>query len=536
MFKRIKILTLLQLSNKSRLYVKGSKRIYSHFAIRAVIVIAITVLVSLLLHVLKNILYIPVNEFLMIFILILTQGLNITVSTIGLISDLYHSKDNQILFSLAAKNDEIFISKLLVYYINEFVRNLFILIPILIGFGFISGLGVLYYFSIIIILFMLPIISVGISATISMPLTGMMNFLKRHNLISAILTLMFVLGLFYLTYLLVNQIPTPIRIVQLYNRFVVSLTLFVQRIANYGTIYTVIGKMLFGFNYLLNLLILLVAVSGLVALNYFVSKPVYFRLMSTSLENTIVKKQKSKPVETKSLFFTFFLKEFTIARRSLNELLSNYALLLTLPFFMYVLNYIYMGMNRSSFGNQVVLILNVLITLLIVTSSNTASATAITTEGYEFVLLKTAPYNTSRIAWAKLTFNILFTTLMIGLSFILFSQALPVFPKENIWWLFVFVVLVNSGHIFWSFQIDILSPKLSDYAATGSLSNNDNIAKSLTFGLWVSIFFAIISVLAFIFLKEIGWYIMIALAVGFLVWRLYSFQTYLKAYFDDIEY
>ncbi|MCK9521281.1 MAG: hypothetical protein M0R74_19995, partial [Dehalococcoidia bacterium] len=74
-----------------------------HIAIRTAIIIALTVIVSLLLHVLKNILFIPVNEFLMIFILIMTQGLNIIVSTIGLVSDLYHSKDNQILFSLAAK-------------------------------------------------------------------------------------------------------------------------------------------------------------------------------------------------------------------------------------------------------------------------------------------------------------------------------------------------------------------------------------------------------------------------------------------------
>src|SRR5690554_3452063 len=128
MLERIKILTLLQLSNKSRLYVKGSKRIYTHIAIRTAIIIALTVVVSLVLHALKNILYIPVNEFLMIFILLLTQGLNIGVSTIGLVNDLYHSKDNQILFSLAAKNDEIFLSKILVYYINEFVRNLFVLI------------------------------------------------------------------------------------------------------------------------------------------------------------------------------------------------------------------------------------------------------------------------------------------------------------------------------------------------------------------------------------------------------------------------
>jgi hypothetical protein len=40
---------------------------------------------------------------------------------------------------------------------------------------------------------------------------------------------------------IVSNIPYPIRIVQLYNRFVISLTLFMQNSAKYGLIYTIIG-------------------------------------------------------------------------------------------------------------------------------------------------------------------------------------------------------------------------------------------------------------------------------------------------------
>lgn len=203
---------------------------------------------------------------------------------------------------------------------------------------------------------------------------------------------------------------------------------------------------------------------------------------------------------------------------------------------MYVLNYIYMGINRSSLGNQFVLIFNVLISLIIVTSSNTASATAITTEGYEFILLKTAPSNTSKIAWAKITFNIIFTVFVIGISFIIFARALPVFPKENIWLLFVFINLVNIGHIFQSFQIDLLDPKLSDYAVQGTLSNNDNISKSLSTGLGISLFFGIIALVLFVFMRNIAWPILIALAFILMVYRLIMFNINLKAYFVDIEY
>ncbi len=536
MFERIKTLTLLQLSNKTRAYVRGSKRKYAQMAIRALIIVLITVVVTLLFHVLKNILYMPVNEYFFIFILILTQGLNIGVSTFGLTNDLYRSKDNQILFSLAVKNDEIFLSKLMVYYINEFIRNLFLLIPICLGFGIILSQGFLYYLTVVLLLFVLPVVSVGIASVISMPLAMALNFLKRHNLISGILTIILILLAFYLTVFLTSKIVYPIRIVQLYNRFVISLTLFIQNVAGYGTIYTIMGKLLFGFKYLLNLGIVLFVSLAILAVNYFVSKPVYFKLMSYSQEHTVKKEKKRKPKESKTLFLTFLRKEFTIARRSLNELLHDYALLLTLPFFMHLLNYIYMGMKRSSFGNQIVLVLNVIITLLIVTGSNTSSAVAITTEGYEFILLKSAPYNTSKMAWAKIAFNFFATTFIITLSFLLFSRALPVFPQKNIWLLYVFVIIVNFGHILWSFQIDLLSPKLSDYALTGSLSDNENIKKSLTNGLILAICFGLIAIVAFVFFKTYSWLIMIGLAVLFLLYRFFWFKTYLKAFFDDIEY
>jgi hypothetical protein len=193
-------------------------------------------------------------------------------------------------------------------------------------------------------------------------------------------------------------------------------------------------------------------------------------------------------------------------------------------------------MNRRTLGNDLVLVINVLIVALIVTGSNTASASAITTEGYEFILLKSAPYDTSKMAWAKILFNFLFTTFVIIISFILFAVVLPVYPKKDIIFLFVFILLLNFGHIIWSLQLDVLSPKLSDYATSGSLSNNHNIKKSLSIGLVLSLFSALLAAFAFIVIKEIGWILLIGAALLFALIRFSYFRLNLKAYFMDIEY
>ena len=118
----------------------------------------------------------------------------------------------------------------------------------------------------------------------------------------------------------------------------------------------------------------------------------------------------------------------------------------------------------------------------------------------------------------------------------LFRIALPVFNRTDIWLMFIFAFLFNASQIFWSFQIDILNPKLSDYASTGSITDNDNIKKALGNGFLVSIAFTLLSIFVFLFFESIAWILLIIMMFIWLGFRFLSFNTYLKAYFVDIEY
>lgn len=533
---RLWILTKMQLSNKMNLRIENKKRLYAKIALRALVIVIISIVMSLVLHFFKNILYIPINTYFMIFVLLVTQGLSIVSTTSGLLTDLYDSKDNSILLSLPANNDEIFFSKLLVYYIGELFKNLYLVIPLLIGYGAMNNAGVLYYINILPMVFFLPVLSVLISSLITIPIVYIKHFLSSHQIITFVLFLLLLAGAFYLTMTLVSGIPIPIRIVQLYNRFILGLTLFMQASAKYAAIYAVIGYIIGGVKALLFYGILLGVILLLVLSLWFISRPLFFNLASKSSEfaRTKIHKKDVKPM--KSLYKSFLLKEWKITKRSVNEVVQNYAGLFALPFMMYIINYIYMGMNRSTLGNNLVLVFNVMITLLLVMSSNTASATAISKEGSEFVLLKTAPTDTSKIAWAKMTINLVLSVILIFVSFLLFGWALPVFPKADIWYLFLFVILINSGHIVWSFQLDILSPKLNEYAATQSLSANTNVSSSISIGFVLSLIFGFLAAILFIFVRPLAWPILLGLGLGFMVIRFILFNAYLKAYFLEIEF
>lgn len=559
MLKRLWVLTLLQLSNKMKLKVGNKKRFIASVALKVLSIIVISAAMIFMLFFINDILMIPVNVYFVIFFIFLTQVASIVACTAGLMVDLYMSKDNQILLAYPARHNEVFVSKLLVFYINEFIKNLYFLIPLLIAFGFITDRGVGYYFNILSMLFILPLIPVLIASLLSIPLTYIKKFLENKNVVNLIIIgLSIVTALVLLTLLLV-KIPTPIRIVQLYNRFVTGVTLFMQASARYAVIYTNIGYLLFGVSVAKNYAILAGVILGLVLIVFLVSRPLYFNLACKSTEHSVKKTHKGVNKVGKNLFWTFVRKELTLSKRNIGEMLENYILIILFPFVMAALNYIYLGIGRSSFGNYLVMAFDIMISLLMVTASNTASASAITTEGFEFVLVKMAPSDTKMLCWAKVAFNLIFSTMMIFFSFLLFNYVLPdlsallnqwllelgyegtrytlpQFADLDIWLTFAVVILVNSGHILWSFQIDLLSPKLSDYASTGSLSNNPNVSQSIILGIVLSLLFGAVSALLLIDDYSSGWVRIVLLAVAFFLSRLFLFGNHVKYYFSDIEF
>ncbi|MCK7484881.1 MAG: hypothetical protein MZU97_04535 [Bacillus subtilis] len=548
--QRLWVLTLLQLSNKMKLKIGNKLRFLASLGLQFLSVIVITVVLVFILYFVNNILKIPVNVYFVIFFILITQVASIVSCASGLMVDLYMSKDNQILLAYPARHNEVFVSKLLVFYINEFIKNLFFLVPLLTAFGFINGLGFVYYLNIIVMIFLLPLIPVLVSALLSIPLTYFKKFLENKNLVNIILIILSIIVAFILLTLLLIRIPTPIRIVALYNRFVTSITMFMQTSATYALIYTNIGQLLFGIDVMNNYAIVLGVILGLVVLVIFLSRPLYFRLACKSTEHSIKKKHKGVNKVSRSIFWTFVRKELTLSKRSIGEMLENYILIILFPFVMAALNYVYLGIERSSFGNKFVMAFDIMISLLMVTASNTASASAITVEGYEFVLVKMAPSETKNMCWAKVAFNLMFSTMIIFLSFLLFNYglpqlsivinsvlnnlgvpgtrySLPQFSDLDIWLTFLTVILVNSGHILWSFQIDLLAPKLSDYASTGSLSNNSNISKSIVIGI-VKLSLQVRAPARPLMLIEdytTGWIRIVLLAIVFFLARLYLLRT-----------
>ena len=88
------------------------------------------------------------------------------------------------------------------------------------------------------------------------------------------------------------------------------------------------------------------------------------------------------------------------------------------PYVVFIMASIFSAVERNELGHTMTIVFTAFIVLIMASASNTSSALAITKEGSEFVLLKTAPANTTNMAWAKIFFNIIFSSIMIVVSFL----------------------------------------------------------------------------------------------------------------------
>ena len=124
MFRRLWILTLLQLSDRLNLKkYKNSTKLATSITISIVGLILFTLLYCGILYVLCDLIMIPKNQTILTFIIFATQVLSIIACTHGLNKTLYYGKDNMILLSYPANHHEVFLSKLLVYYVYEFIKQ-----------------------------------------------------------------------------------------------------------------------------------------------------------------------------------------------------------------------------------------------------------------------------------------------------------------------------------------------------------------------------------------------------------------------------
>ena len=541
MFKKLKILTLLQLSD--RVKVKKDMTIPQKLGVVGKTILGMGVsygIFDLLFFLIFGLINFKASENLLILVLFLMQVLSIVSCTISLSDTLYISKDNQMLLTYPVKHIYVYISKLVVAYILELYKSLLFTFPLFMAYAtMVSGvMSVNFVISLIFYSIILPLFPVLIGAIISIPFVFFGKLLKKVNWLKAVMTLVLFVGLGVLTGFIIKILPNPIRIVALYNSFIKAFEEVVDNVNKFSLYNMFIGRALYGNKPLLNDLFAFLSLLGIAIVAVGVSLPLFFKLASSANEHSVDKQYGDKNVVHKSTFFTFMRKELTLSIRNIGDFASNYLFLFILPFVLLIISAIFVRIDRNDLGVSMTYGFIGLITLIMLSASNTASATAISSEGTEFALLKTAPGKTSNIVWAKILINAILSFISLTITFILLSIFLDEFVVQSrLWIVYVFVLLIDIGLILWSIQLDILNPNMKEYANSQNRGEIKNFSTSILIGVIVSSIFSAILILIYISKLDISIIaiVLIGLALLFDGGRLYLLVNYMNAYFHDIE-
>lgn len=548
MTKSLNALVMMQLKDKIDLsFIHSKKQLISKIILSVLSIIAVTAVIYLLfmiskmLNIFSLVDMVPVSVVVVVFTIM--QILSIITCTYSLMKNLYFAKDNQVLLTFPVTTNQIFISKLIVFYIYEIIKNLYFIFPLFFAYGLINGASIIFYFWLPICILIISLLPVSIGAFLSIFAMGIAIFLKNNNIVKwSIFAICVGLGIWAVVYV-ISLIPEDIDIVGSWGTLFWDIQDFLTSFNAYAypfrmlvdmTIGTYKGLVLIPFTIttLLVLLITLAFIGIMFLLSFLISKPLFFKMASTPFEYK--RKVNDGHLKNKILkpFYSSINKENRVIFRTADEVYNLFAIAILMPILILLLNTIFASMSTRLLGQHMCVSFNLLIIGLISMASNNKIASVFSREGSAGYLIKTRPntYHSSLVA-KFVTYAVVISTSII-VSVIIFAtfNSLSVF---NIILFGISCILIYLNHLLWSAEMDIMNPQNMQYSTTGNHISNPNETKSTISMLFLAFVFFGISLFLAVENVNVAWLKVSIVALALVLYRIWSFYSKVKYYYKE---
>ena len=457
---------------------------------------------------------------------------------------LYFAKDNAFLVTMPTNNHTLFLSKLIVCLIYEFIKNVNYILPFLIAYGLNMGLPVLYYLWIIFTVALTTLTSIALSGCLSIPLMYVIIFVKKSRTLE-VFALMAFMALFTLGLVkLIAVIPENINLIRDWGKIYWAIQDFLKAFAEKTVIFDYFLQMVTGMQYgiasfnpfriapLLTLGAAILLVGLCCVIVFFVSKPLFLKMMSSPFEykknELIIPRKNRKRGVLVSAVWQNIIQTF----RSPAILYTVLAVGLMTPVAIYLQNKIIAAMDTAIFGNHLAVVFNVLIVLLMTLSSNVNMASVFSREGASAYVDKVNPAPYSVVLGSKLVLGGVVNVISITVSVIIINVFANLGVVSTVM-LCLGICGVYVAHLFWSAEMDVMNPQNLQYQTTGSEQKNPNETKSIIAGFLSSAIFAFIT---FFLMQEnvrVAFIKTAIVALIFLLARVYLFFTRVKLYYKE---
>lgn len=422
--------------------------------------------------------------------------------TMTLTNSLYFSKDNQVLITFPTSPNVLFLSKICVHFIYELKKTFTFIVPVFIAYGLLSHVSLFYYIWIALMIILVSAFIVTLAGLLSIPMIFIKSFCTKYRFVWIAL-LVIVLGLItWGVIAIINKIPENIDLVRSWAKVSNAMDSFLTWFVNsffavyifticmcgmyqhfqmtMFTKYTYIGS-----------LTLLAVVVVLFALNYFISRPIYLKLISSKFEYN-KSKTMNKPNRLCPSKFSTLIYESAKDLRNGELIRTTIALLVVAPIAVLTLNKLYAAINTALFGAYLTIAFNVLIILLFVLSHNISAGSVYSRDGESLYMLKTMPKQSINLLFSRLGYYMITSTILLGVTSAMFLIFAPM-SWIDATLMFLSLLMMVFVHIIVSAEMDFLHPQSALYRTEGLASKNPNELKSTILAFALSfIFFGIV--------------------------------------------
>ena len=463
--------------------------------------------------------------------------------TVGLTKSLYYSRDNMVLLTLPALPIQVYLSKIIVFFVFEVKRNFGFMVPLFVAYFITHGYAFKFYIWMLICFVFISLFTVSVGALLSIPAMWIANFFRQHkwlqmsSLVIAVTASVF--GLFYAISLIPENIDivgnwgtTFWKIQDILNAYTTKFSLI------YGISLMFLGvtKNLVATLPFLPTLLRFSALIGVTvvffALGLLVVRPLFYSMASKPFEY-LKKQTKAKPNRVRSRRHSAVYTEFLIAVKSSDRIFSNVGIFVAIPILIYLLNKIFLAMNTKALGDSMVTAFNVLIILLIALNANCYASSIFSKDGRSSYLIKTQPSKYPILILSKLLPN---TVFMVGSFIITFVILLNTTSLGFLNTLILMAALgsIYLAHMLYSAELDLMNPQIELYATVGQSDSNPNETAATASAFIIA--FATAAIAFYLLIDVTGGSMypkMLLVAALAFAWRVRIFLSKIKVYYKE---
>lgn len=489
--------------------------------------------------------YVPQSAISLAFLVM--SAFSLLSCTVGLTKSLYYSRDNAVLLTYPCTPNQIFLSKIIIFYVFELIRNLSFIVPVFVAYFLTHGYAFYYYIWLLFCFIFVSMLTVAIAALLSIPGMWIANLFNQHALLQKIVLVILVGSVIAGVFYAINLIPVNIDLRQQSPFIKKQIRNFVDGYA-YSNVQTKALNPVFNLTIvllgsadfvsfslggnLLRLLLLIGAIGVFAALSALIVRPLFYTMASKPFE-FLKKNVKPKKNRVYNKKIAAFVNEMLVAIKSSDRIYSNVAILFATPILIFFLNKVFAAMSIAELGQFMVSTVNVLIIMLILLNSNTYAASIFSKEGRSSYLIKTQPTNPFGLLVAKLVPNTLFVTLSLILTYIVMYKTCGL-TGIDLFYLLAGIWFIYLAHLVLCAELDIMNPQNEVYATMGSSESNPNEAKATAIAFVLA--FATAAMVFFILQKHEPYNLYLKiLLVGIAAFAIKAFMFYqnVKLYYKE---